>query len=60
MAKQENTQGKSGRPPLPLPEPIGRPMEEIVDTVFRAPPKRKDEWEYIRKYQKPRSRRRDR
>lgn len=41
---------KRGRPPLPFPEPINRPMEEIVDVVFRAPPKREDEWEYLREH----------
>jgi len=35
---------KPGRPPLPLPEPINRPMDEITSVVLKAPPK--DTWRY--------------
>ncbi len=39
---------RRGRPPRPLPDPINRPMDEIAKTVFRAKPKREDEWRYLK------------
>ena len=41
---------RRGRPPLPLPQPIGRPMEEIARVVLDAPPRREEEWEYLREH----------
>lgn len=41
---------KPGRPPLPLPEPINHPMDEIADAVLRSPPKRDEEWRYLREH----------
>ena len=39
-----------GRPPLQMPQPINRPMSEIVRSVFRVPPKREEEWKYLREH----------
>ena len=44
----EKPQRKPGRPPLPLPEPINRPMDEIARIVLRAPSKQPDEWRYLK------------
>ena len=48
MANKKSNR-KPGRPARPLPEPIGKPMDEIVGIVFRAKPKRSTEWRYKRK-----------
>ena len=56
MTKQD-AQRRRGRPPLPLPEPINRPMEEIAQTVLQAKPKREDEWDYLREHEAERRRR---
>ena len=55
MAKNEKR--RRGRPPLPLPEPINRPMEEIAQTVLKAKPKSEEEWEYLREHEAERERR---
>lgn len=59
LIRSDNSASQSCEPLIadssPLPEPIRRPMEEIVDVVFRASPKRKDEWGYALKYRKSRS-----
>ena len=53
----KNKSGRRGRPPLPLPEPINRPMEEIAETVLRAKPKSEDEWDYLQEHEAERERR---
>lgn len=49
---------KPGRPPLPFPEPINRPMDEIARVVLNAPPKRDEEWKYLREHRAKRDARR--
>ena len=52
------TTRKRGRPPLPLPEPINQPMEEIARVVLKAPPKSEEEWAYLQEHKARREARR--
>ena len=40
---------KPGRPPKPLPEPIPDTPENVARALLTTPPKRDDEWKYLRK-----------
>ena len=42
MPSDNKPKPKRGRPPLPLPEAINRPMDEIAAVVLSKPPKRED------------------
>ena len=49
-------ESKPGRPPkYPMPEPIDDAPEAVARAILNTPPKREDEWEYLKKY--PRRRR---
>lgn len=37
-----------GRPPRPLLEPIDDSPENMAKAILAAPPKREDEWEYLK------------
>ena len=39
---------KPGRPPKPLPEPIPDTPENVARALLTTPPKRDDEWKYLR------------
>ena len=55
MASDNKPKLKRGRPPLPLPEAINRPMDEIAAVVLSKPPKRDDEWRYLQERKAKRS-----
>ncbi len=57
MPSDNKPKPKRGRPPLPLPEAINRPMDEIAAVVLSKPPKREDEWRYMRERKAERERR---
>lgn len=40
---------RMGRPPLPMPEPIDASPEEVAYKIMNTPPP-KDGWEYMRRY----------
>lgn len=37
-----------GRPPRPMPERITDTPENVARTLFSGPPKRPEDWEYLR------------
>ena len=39
-----------GRPPLPMPERIPDTPENVAKAVLNTPPKREDEWQYLKDY----------
>ena len=41
--------GAVGRPPRPMPEPIPDTPENVMQAIVNTPPKKNDEWEYLRK-----------
>lgn len=46
MAKKE--QKRRGRPPKPMPEPIPDTWENVAKALLDTPPKKRDEWEYLK------------
>ena len=45
---------KRGRPvEKPMPEPIPDTPENIMQAILTTPPKRDDEWEYLKREPKP-------
>ena len=43
---------KRGRPPKPMPEPIDADPEEVARVLLNAPPRKSDDWDYLRKPKK--------
>ena len=41
-------QRKPGRPPKPMPEPIPDTPENIARAILNTPPKRRENWRFIR------------
>ena len=39
---------KVGRPPKPLPEPIDDAPENVARALLGSPPKRKQDWRYLK------------
>ena len=39
---------RRGRPPLPIPEPIPNTPENVAKSVLNTPPKKADEWQYLK------------
>ena len=39
---------KRGRPPKPMPEPIPDTWENVAKTLLETPPKKKEEWDYLK------------
>ena len=49
MAKPEKTKRPRGRPvEKPMPEPIPDTPENIMRAILNTPPKRDDEWDYLK------------
>ena len=40
---------KPGRPPTPMPEPIPDTPENILKALLATPPKKREEWDYLKK-----------
>ena len=41
---------RRGRPPKPMPELIPDTPENVARAILSTPPKKADEWEYLREY----------
>ena len=39
---------KVGRPPKPMPEPIPDTPENVARALMSSPPRKPDEWDYVR------------
>ena len=50
MPNDKRTKRPRGRPSLPMPEPIPDTPENIARILMTTPPKKEDEWEYLREH----------
>ena len=44
-----NPKRSRGRSPLPTPEPIPDTLENVARAVLNTPPKKRDEWDFIKR-----------
>lgn len=49
MTEKDKNKRKAGRPPNPMPEQIPDTPENVAKAVLNTPPKKKDEWEYLKR-----------
>ena len=47
MAKNKDKL-KRGRPPLKMPDPISDTLDNVLQALVTAPPKKKGEWAYLK------------
>ncbi len=50
-----NRKRKPGRPSKPMPEPIPDTPENVARALMTSPPRKPDEWEYLREAPKAKS-----
>ena len=48
MADSKSKRSTPGRPPKPMPEPIDDDPRRVAWSILNTPPKKRDEWEYLR------------